>query len=37
LLYRLPEVVAAISAGEPIYLVEGEKDTNTGLIAPHPG
>ena len=31
LLYRLPEVVAAISAGEPIYLVEGEKDTNTAF------
>lgn len=25
-LYRLPEVVAAVQAGEPIYFVEGEKD-----------
>jgi hypothetical protein len=25
-LYRLPEVVAAIAAGEPVYLAEGEKD-----------
>jgi hypothetical protein len=37
LLYRLPEVVAAISAGEPVYLVGGEKDTNTayrcGVVA----
>lgn len=28
-LYRLPEVTNAIAAGEPIYLVEGEKDADT--------
>jgi predicted P-loop ATPase len=27
-LYRLPEVVAAIAAGETVYLVEGEKDAD---------
>lgn len=27
-LYRLPEVVAAVKAGQPIYLVEGEKDVH---------
>jgi len=29
LLYRLPEVIRAVSAGEPVYLVEGEKDADT--------
>ena len=29
LLYRLPQVKAAIAAGKPIYLVEGEKDVHT--------
>lgn len=28
-LYRLPAVQAAIAAGEPVYLVEGEKDADT--------
>lgn len=28
-LYRLPEVLAAIQAGRPVYLVEGEKDADT--------
>ncbi|MGZ8802460.1 MAG: hypothetical protein ACXWZL_07595, partial [Mycobacterium sp.] len=28
-LYRLPQVTAAIGAGEPVYLVEGEKDADT--------
>lgn len=28
-LYRLPEVAAAIAAGEQVYLVEGEKDADT--------
>lgn len=28
-LYRLPEVVNAIAAGEPVWLVEGEKDVDT--------
>ncbi len=28
-LYRLPEVVKAIAAGEPVWLVEGEKDADT--------
>lgn len=28
-LYRLPEVVNAIAAGEPVWLVEGEKDADT--------
>ena len=28
-LYRLPQVKAAIGAGEPVYLVEGEKDADT--------
>ena len=36
LLYRLPEVLAALAAGEPVWLVEGEKDADTlhrmGLI-----
>jgi hypothetical protein len=36
-LYRLPEVLAAIKAGEIVYLVEGEKDAETlrslGLVA----
>lgn len=27
-LYRLPEVLAAIAKGEPVYLVEGEKDAD---------
>ena len=27
-LYHLPEVVAAVAAGEPVWLVEGEKDTD---------
>jgi hypothetical protein len=29
ILYRLPEVLAAVAAGEPVYLVEGEKDADT--------
>lgn len=29
LIYRLPEVAAAISAGKTIYVVEGEKDADT--------
>lgn len=29
ILYRLPEVLAAIAAGQPVYLVEGEKDVET--------
>lgn len=29
LIYRLPEVVAAIRAGHPVYVVEGEKDADT--------
>lgn len=29
ILYRLPEVIQAIQAGEPIWLVEGEKDVDT--------
>lgn len=29
LIYRLPEVVAAIQAGKPVYVVEGEKDVET--------
>jgi len=28
-LYRLPEVIRAIEAGEPVYVVEGEKDADT--------
>ena len=28
-IYRLPETVAAIRAGKPIYIVEGEKDVET--------
>ena len=36
-LYRLPEVLAAVKAGETIYIVEGEKDadalTAIGLVA----
>lgn len=28
-LYRLPAVLAAIAAGEPVYVVEGEKDADT--------
>lgn len=28
-LYRLPEVRAAIHAGRPVYVVEGEKDADT--------
>ena len=28
-LYRLPEVLAAIAAGKPVYVVEGEKDVET--------
>ena len=27
-LYRLPEVPAALGAGQPVYLVEGEKDAD---------
>jgi hypothetical protein len=27
-LYRLPEVVAAVAAGKPVYLTEGEKDAD---------
>jgi hypothetical protein len=27
-LYRLPEVMAAVSAGEPVWVVEGEKDAD---------
>ena len=29
ILYRLPSVLEAISAGEPVWLVEGEKDVDT--------
>lgn len=29
LIYRLPEALAAIKAGKPIYVVEGEKDVET--------
>ena len=29
ILYRLPHVLEAISAGEPVWLVEGEKDVDT--------
>jgi AAA domain len=36
-LYRLPEVIAAVSAGQPIYIPEGEKDVDRlrreGLVA----
>jgi 5S rRNA maturation endonuclease (ribonuclease M5) len=36
-LYRLPEVIAAIDAAQPIYLVEGEKDADAldeaGVVA----
>lgn len=28
MLYRLPEVIAAVQAGEPVFIVEGEKDVN---------
>lgn len=28
-LYRLPEVIRAIKGGEPVYVVEGEKDADT--------
>jgi hypothetical protein len=28
-LYRLPELVAAVAAGQPIYVVEGEKDVES--------
>ncbi|MGW5317771.1 glutaredoxin domain-containing protein [Nocardia thailandica] len=31
--YRLPQVLAAIAAGQPIYLTEGEKDANNGAEA----
>lgn len=31
-LYRLPEVVAAVAAGEPVYLVEGEQDADTARL-----
>jgi hypothetical protein len=31
LLYRLPDVDAAIKAGQPVYLVEGEKDADTAV------
>jgi hypothetical protein len=27
-LYRLPKVIAAVAAGEPVYIVEGEKDVH---------
>ncbi|WP_419707982.1 CHC2 zinc finger domain-containing protein [Promicromonospora sp. NFX87] len=30
-LYRLPEVVAAVDVGEPVFLVEGEKDADNGV------
>ncbi|MEA4928566.1 MAG: hypothetical protein VB104_07810 [Candidatus Limiplasma sp.] len=36
-LYRLPEVAAAVAAGKPVYVAEGEKDVETlralGLVA----
>jgi len=36
-LYRMPEVLAAVAAGTPVWLVEGEKDVHTaetlGLVA----
>lgn len=31
-LYRLPEVTAAVAAGEPVYLVEGEQDADTARL-----
>ena len=31
LIYRLPEVLSAIQAGRPVYVVEGEKDVETLL------
>ena len=31
LIYRLPEVLSAIQAGKPVYVVEGEKDVETLL------
>jgi hypothetical protein len=33
LLYRLPEVVAAIAAGRPVFLVDGEKDADALVAA----
>lgn len=36
-LYRLPEVAAAISRGEPIYICEGEKDAEVLSAALGPG
>lgn len=32
-LYRLPDVVAAVSAGRPVYLTEGEKDADCLALA----
>jgi 5S rRNA maturation endonuclease (ribonuclease M5) len=36
-LYRLPAVIAAVAAGEPVYIVEGEKDVHAaeraGVVA----
>lgn len=32
-LYRLPEVAAAIAAGTPVYVVEGEKDADNAAAA----
>ena len=29
-LYRLPRVIAAVQVGDPVYVVEGEKDVHTG-------
>ena len=31
--YRLPELQAAIQQGNPVFLVEGEKDSNRGTEA----
>jgi putative DNA primase/helicase len=37
ILYRLPELLAAVAAGEPVYVAEGEKDVEslraTGVVA----
>jgi antitoxin (DNA-binding transcriptional repressor) of toxin-antitoxin stability system len=32
-LYRLPEIIEAVAAGEPVYVTEGEKDANALVAA----
>jgi hypothetical protein len=34
-LYRLPEVLAAVAAGDPVFIVEGEKDATALVRAGH--